>query len=289
MSLLWPRSRSRRFSLRLVALTTVIGLVAGTSASAGDARGGGAIAKSAKRDCASDLARANSYLRHVLALRADARKGKFFLVPAAEPVKFYPIHIEAYTDMLILELFAGNITRSDLKYRIKLLSRYRAATMKTLNGLVKDLVRERNELAEKCADQAKPKPPAPPPPPPADGAFPGGTATTLTLTIGGTTVTTDLKSNKQDTDPTIKASSPTALSGTVALNGTLPPGWSVVVFHNGSSDIRFNSATGGTFSLQAIFPTFDANTRPGAYICSTPAPPLCTPAAQASITIDSDP
>ena len=254
MSRLCPRPRSPWFALRLVALTGVICLVAGTSAPAATSRGGGAVATSAKRDCASDLARANGYLRHVLALRADARKGKFFLVPAAEPVKFYPIHIEAYTDMLILELFAGNITRSDLKYRIKLLSRYRTATMKALNGLVKDLVRERNELAAKCASQAKPPPP-PPPPPPADGAFPGGTATTVTLTIGGTTVTTDLKTNKQaPADATIKASSPTALNGSVALNGTLPPGWSVVVFHNGSGDIRFNSATGGDFTPAGDLP-----------------------------------
>ena len=112
----------------------------------------------------------------------------------------------------------------------------------------------------------------------------------MTLTIGGVTVTTDLKTNKQTPpDPTVTGSSPAGLAGSVSLDGTLPPGWSVVVFHNGGADIVLNSATGGNFTLKPISPAFDAGTRPGAYICSTPAPPLCSPSAQANVSIDWNP
>jgi hypothetical protein len=117
------------------------------------------------------------------------------------------------------------------------------------------------------------------------GAFPGGTATELTLTIGGATVKTDLKSNKQTLEPTIKAKLGTNLNGRVELNGTLPPGWVVAVTQTGS-DVLLNSPTGGTFSVTY---SFDAQTRPAAYICSTKVPPLCSPAAQANISIDWDP
>ena len=130
-----------------------------------------------------------------------------------------------------------------------------------------------------------------PAPKPGVGAFPGGTATELTLTIGGVTAKTDLKTNKQTPgDPVLKAKSGTVLSGSATLNGTLPKGWAVVVFHYGNGDILLNSATGGEFSgVKPISTTFDAFTRPGAYICSTKVPPLCAPAAQANISIDWDP
>lgn len=113
----------------------------------------------------------------------------------------------------------------------------------------------------------------------------------MTLTIGGTTVTTDLKTNKQEPgDATIKGSSPSSLSGSVSLNGTLPAGWTVVVFHNGTADIVLNSANGGNFTLEAISPAFDASTRPSAYACSTSVPPVCgSPPAQASISVDWNP
>jgi hypothetical protein len=119
------------------------------------------------------------------------------------------------------------------------------------------------------------------------GAFPGGTATKLTFKIGSTTVTTDLKTNTQTPDdPVINAKSGTVLAGSVSINGTLPKGWHLVVFHLSADDILLNTATGGSFSgIKPISTGFDGSTRPAVYVCSTKAPPLCSPAAQADISI----
>lgn len=127
--------------------------------------------------------------------------------------------------------------------------------------------------------------------PPVSGAWPGGTATKLTLTIGGVTATTNLKTGAQTPpDPILKAKSTTTLSGSVSVNGTLPKGWTIAVFHLTGTDILLNSPKGGAFAgVKPFAPTFDAFTRPGAYICSTKVPPLCAPAAQANISIDWDP
>jgi hypothetical protein len=135
---------------------------------------------------------------------------------------------------------------------------------------------------------------APPAPkPPEAGAFPGGTATTLTFTIAGKTVKTNLKTNKQTpADTIVKATSDQALDGKASLDGTLPKGWVVVVFHYGTTnDILVNSPTGGEVKggFKAPYAGFDAFTRPGAYICKTKASTICAPAAQANISIDWDP
>jgi hypothetical protein len=281
MSQLTPRRRSPRFALRRVVLMFAIGFVAAIGLVTTGGAPGAEARSAAKRDCGSDLAAANTSLRQALALRAEARQGELILMPG-EDGGFYPIQTKAYAGLLTLQLLEGKITRRDLRDLVRLLSKRRAATIRALTEIVDDLHKERNEIAAKCANAAKPKP--------QEGAFPGGTATTMTLTVGGVTVTTDLKTNKQNPpDPTTKGSSPAGLTGSVTLDGTLPPGWSVVVFHNGSADIVLNSATGGSFTLKPISPAWDAGTRPGAYICSTPAPPLCTPSAQANISIDWDP
>jgi hypothetical protein len=47
-------------------------------------------------------------------------------------------------------------------------------------------------------------------------------------------------------------SSGTSLARSVTLNGTLPPGWTVVVFHLSGTDILLNSAISGKFSRQAV-------------------------------------
>ena len=41
--------------------------------------------------------------------------------------------------------------------------------------------------------------------------------------------------------------------------------------------------------VKAPFTGFDNFSRPGVYVCSTKVPPLCTPAAQANISVDWDP
>ena len=59
------------------------------------------------------------------------------------------------------------------------------------------------------------------------------------------------------------------------------------MFHLSGDDILLSSASGGKFSgVKAISTSFDGSTRPGAYICGTAkVPPLCSPAAQANISI----
>jgi hypothetical protein len=279
MSQFTPRRRSPRFARRLLVLTAAIGLVTAIALVGAGGATGAEARSAAKRDCAADLAKANANLRRALALRTAARQGELILIPFVGG-ELYPVSIDAYKEYLTLELLSGKITRAELKRFIVYISRRRAATIKAVTQLVDDLHKERNAIRDKCAND-KPKPNPTP-----EGAFPGGTATTMTFTVGGATVTTDLKTNKQDTEPTVMGSSPSSLSGSVSLNGTLPPGWTIVVFHNGSADIVLNSPTGGNFTLKPISPAFDAGTRPAAYVCSTPVPPVCgSPSAQADISV----
>jgi hypothetical protein len=285
MSHFTPRRRSPRFALRLVVLMAGIGVVAAIGPVGAGGVPGAAARTASQRDCNSDLAKANASLARALRLRTAARQGELILIPGGEPGGFYPISTKSYSDYLTLELLSGKITRAELRKFIAFLSRRRAATIKALTELVDDLHKERNAIRDSCASGNNPKP-APTP----EGAFPGGTATTMTFTVGGATVTTDLKTNKQSTEPTVMGSSPSSLSGSVSLNGTLPPGWTIVVFHNGTADIVLNSPTGGDFTLKAISPAFDAGTRPAAYVCSTPVPPVCgSPSAQADISVDWNP
>ena len=220
VSLLALFPRIPRGAGKLVALTTVIGLVIAIGAPAADAR------PVAKRDCASDLAEARASLAQALELRAAARKGKYFLLPSPAPGRFYPIHVASYVEMLTLQLLAGEISRADLKKAIKLISERRAATVKALNALVRDLVQERDEIKLKCA-QGTAKPPTAP-----DGAFPGGTATTMTLTIEGHAGRLDLKTGKTTytgNTSDLPGTRRISVSGSVQLDGTLPAGWNIYV------------------------------------------------------------
>ncbi len=152
-----------------------------------------------------------------------------------------------------------------------------------------EIEREKGVILDRRVGKGSPSKPKPKPP--AAGAFPGGTATKMTLTIGGVSATTDLKTNRQTPgDPVLKAKSSTTLSGSVKLNGTLPKGWTIAVFHTTAEDLLLVSPTGGAFTgVKPIHTSFDAFTRPGAYVCATKVPPLCAPAAQANISIDWDP
>ena len=243
--------------------------------------------------CKKDLAEAREAVQNADAFLDLVRKKRVFFFPGPSLGQFIPVRVDDYRDQLILEFVTGQISRDELARSLANMTRRFAQTLRTLAELRDEARADVEQTLKRCAalteqrnrlraggggGGGEDK-----------GAFPGGTATTMTFTIAGTTVTTDLKSNRQTGDPTIKGKSSSTLDGSVSLNGTLPPGWVVAVFHNGSSDIVLNSPTGGKFSLKPISTSFDAVTRPGAYVCSTKVPPLCTPAAQSSIAIDWDP
>lgn len=123
------------------------------------------------------------------------------------------------------------------------------------------------------------------------GAFPGGTATTLKLTIGGKSQTRNLKTSAvtpAGATPSITVQSGTTIGGTAELNGTLPAGWKVFVWHPTPATTLLNSHTGGDFQGVTIAKGFDAFTGVGAYICPADRPPPgCNPpAGQANIDID---
>ena len=139
-----------------------------------------------------------------------------------------------------------------------------------------------------AAAGAKPTPA--PTPAPATGAFPGGTATTLTLTISGKTSTRNLKTGvvTPAATPTITVQSGTTIGGKATLNGTLPVGWTVFVWHPTLTTTLLNSPKGGEFTGVTMPTGFDAFTGVGAYICppSRPPPNCNPPAGQANIDID---
>jgi hypothetical protein len=116
----------------------------------------------------------------------------------------------------------------------------------------------------------------------------GSTAGHLTLTVAGRTVTVDLATKTQTparTDPSVivpAKSNGTVYDGSVALDGTLPTGWSVYVWHIFPTVVLAPTPTGGTFQVREPAPGFTGFTEVGAYLCPSMTP--CNPpAAQANI------
>lgn len=242
------------------------------------------------RECVKTLREIDAERRDADTMLTLAERSKIVLIN--DNGSLIPIDMDTWSLFADFQLRAGIITQGRYDQILRRLTNGRARTLRVLRSIVAELERERDEQDQICAflvkqrdrlkagggDTSKP----------AVGAFPGGTATELTFTIGGATVTTVLKTNQYkdgQKQPTIKAKLGTTLDGKVELNGTLPPGWVVAVTQTGS-EVLLNSPTGGTFSVTYAF---DANTHPGAYICSTKVPPICSSASYANITIDWDP
>jgi hypothetical protein len=243
-------------------------------------------------DCRKDLAEERRALAGARDLLAKVKKENLVLIGFQG--SFALVNLEEAKRLLAVALLTDEITPAKAARLARELARRRRATIPTLTRLITKLDNVLELTNERCAKLAEQRNKlrrggGGGGSQPARGAFPGGTATSMTFTIAGKSVTTDLKSNRQTDEPTIKAKASTTLDGSVKLNGTLPSGWTVVVFHNGGGDIRLNSADGGDFTVQALHANFDAVTRPGAYVCSTKVPPICSqPAAQANLTIDWD-
>lgn len=246
--------------------------------------------------CKRDLAQARGAVNETEDILALARRRPFVFVQG--PGVAVPVPVATATNAVILAYLRGEIKRAKMVILLQSLVRRARQTVQLLKEAIEDARDGLQRTEKRCAALAEQR----------DklksgggggsggggsggtGAFPGGTATKMTFTIAGASVTTDLKSNKQTGDPTIKGKSSGTLSGSVSLNGTLPSGWTVAVFHNGSADIVLNSPGGGNFTIKPISTGFDNFTRPSAYICSTKVPPLCSsPAAQANISVDWDP
>jgi hypothetical protein len=85
----------------------------------------------------------------------------------------------------------------------------------------------------------------------------------------------------------VTSPSSATLSGSVALDGTLPPGWTLQVIHLSNTDVKYGPATtGGAFG--GIAPPrvpFGAQTTPTAYICTSAAVPCPSLAVVATIYI----
>ena len=113
----------------------------------------------------------------------------------------------------------------------------------------------------------------------------------MKLTVSGKSQTRNLKTGAvtpAGAAPTIVLKSGTTTGGSVELNGTLPPGWKVFVWHPTPATTLLNSTTGGDFNGITADAGFDAFTGVGAYICPKDRPPPgCNPpAGQANISID---
>ena len=77
------------------------------------------------------------------------------------------------------------------------------------------------------------------------------------------------------------------LGGFATLNGTLPKGWTLVVWYPTPDTILVNSPTGGVFSgVEAAPPGFVGRNGLGAYICREPEPPVCDPSGQANVFVN---
>jgi hypothetical protein len=118
------------------------------------------------------------------------------------------------------------------------------------------------------------------------GAFPGGTVTVLTLKLGDGRAVTNLKTGPSGSVDTTAKNTET-LSGYVALNGTLPKGWVVVVWYPTPEYVLYQGETGGTFGGVIAAPSgFVGRNGAGAYICRTKAPPVCEPSGQANVFVN---
>ena len=116
------------------------------------------------------------------------------------------------------------------------------------------------------------------------GAYPGGTATTMTLTVEGHTGTLDLKTGKttytgntSDAPGTKRGS----VNGSVKLDGTLPAGWNIYV----GAESKLTHTGQGAFTVKD---PIGSQRRVGAsaQICSSPPPanqPYCASGSSKAI------
>lgn len=289
--------RLRRTLLGFLLLLGTLGAIAfGVSGSLASARDDVPGLEKQLAACRHDLAEDSQALATSNQILALAIKKKVVLVKSGFGV-LLPISVEQARDVLIMQFVAGRITKAQLVNGLANLARAAASTVKTLIQIRDEDREARDKTAARCAEIAKKLKEAQQenPQPSETGAFPGGTATKLTLTLEGKTVVTDLKSNHQTPDHSAVAithkSDGSTLSGSVGLNGSLPDGWEVVVYSaSNKTGLQSRQHGPGEFEVPPPWVGFDASAAVDAYVCPNTSKWAdgkgCTPSAQAQIDIN---
>ena len=241
--------------------------------------------------CKQDLTRGRKALNDAEDFLALARRQPFVLltVPGFGSV---PVSVRAATDAVILEHLTGGITRAQMVNRLQNLVRRARLTVQALQALIDDAHEGVEQTEKSCAALAEQR---------ArlraggggsaggggTGAYPGGTATRMTLTIEGHTGTLDLKTGKttytgntSDAPGTKRGS----VNGSVKLDGTLPAGWNIYV----GAESKLAHTGQGSFTVKD---PIGSQRRVGAsaQICSSPPSanqPYCaTGSSKAILTV----
>lgn len=240
--------------------------------------------------CKKDLAEARAAVATADQYQALIADRKIVLIPYADTL--VPVRIDEATKALILQYVSGKISSAELSKLLRHLVNRAKFTGTLIRELAADSRAERDKIDARCSDLAGKLKAAQ-----AGGqstttgqagAFPGGTATRLTLKFQGSTVVTDLKSNAQSPDhqaATVHLQSGQSFGGSVSLDGTLPPGWTVVVFHPVPSAIELNSHDGGDFQGITQPKGFGSSTTLAAYVCKRLPVQTGNCSAQADIDI----
>lgn len=186
--------------------------------------------------CKQDLARGRTAVNDAEDFRALARRQPFvfLMVPGVGPV---PMPVRAATDAVILEHLTGGITRAEMVKRLQNLVKRAQRTVQALQAVIEDSREGLDQTEKRCAALAEQRARlraggGQPPGNGGSGAYPGGTATTMTLTIEGHTGKLNLKTGEityagKNTD--VPGTRRFSVSGSVQLDGTLPAGWNIYV------------------------------------------------------------
>ena len=221
--------------------------------------------------CREDLAQARAAVRDAEDWLALGREKKLVILGNAL-VGPMIVSVSQARDWLILRFVTKQITKAELARALHILAFQAAATVRALREILGEARDERDTIGNRCAklaEQLKQAQSGGQPSTPT-GAFPGGTATKMTLTFQGSTVVTDLKTNSQTPDhqaATVHLQSGQTYGGNAELNGTLPSGWKIVVWHPVPTNILLNSPEGGGFTGVTQPKGFGASTGVGAYVC----------------------
>lgn len=285
--------RSIPFSVRLLVVAcALVGMMFGVSAALAAGRADDvSTLKTKLAKCRQDATLARQAVIDADDFLELARKNKIVEIKLGG--SSFLVALEMAVDYVTLRYIAGDIDKRAYVRQLAQFARSGVAVVKSMTALRDDARDARDKTQNRCATLAKQlsdKPKEGEKEPPAEtGAFPGGTAVTLTLTVGTATQERNMKTGVATAKPTIQAKNTETLSGEVSLDGTLPPGWEVVVFHPQVNTTLLRGNSGGKFSGIKVTAGFEAVTGVAAYICPKTSPWVvnagCPPSSQANIDI----
>lgn len=268
--------RSTRFVTLLAFGCTALSLALIAPATGG---GGGELAQVEAKlaTCRKDLADAREAVQGTEELLALARKRPYVL-QAVPGIGVVPISVKQASDSLILGYVTGEITRAQLVRSLQNLTRRARQTVELLKAAIAEAREGVERIQERCGALAEQRTRLR-----ArgggggstgggggggTGAFPGSTATKLSLTLQGSTVTLDLKTGAKTGVRNIPGTHKGMVSGSVSIDGTLPAGWNIYVVGEG----RIVLTGEGSFTIRDPI----GNQRGAdaiAQICSSPPAP----------------